>query len=108
MEKLNQTSGLAAGFAAAVGAAGLLVSPLLIEPALACGGFWCSQASPVDQSAEQIIFIDNPDDTITTIIQIAYVGPSEKFAWVLPMPGTPKPSVSSNQAFVALQDATAP
>lgn len=108
MEKANKTHKLVSVCAAVAGAAGLLTSPLLLEPAQACGGFWCSQANPVDQSAEQIIFIDNPDDTITAIIQISYVGPSEKFAWVLPMPGTPKPSVSSNQAFVALQGATAP
>jgi len=108
MKKSNKLSSLTAVCAAAAGAVGLLASPLLVEPAEACGGFWCSQASPVDQTAEQIIFIDNPDDTITAIIQIAYVGPSEKFAWVLPMPGTPKPSVSSNQAFVALQAATSP
>ena len=55
----------------------------------ACGGFWCSQTSPVNQSAEQIIFIDNPDETVTAIIQIQYQGPSEKFAWLVPIPGNP-------------------
>ena len=92
----------------AVLASSLLLSPGLIPKAEACGGFWCSIMAPVEQSAEQIIFIDNPDDTITAIIQIQYQGPSEKFAWVIPIPGDPKIAVSSNTAFDRLNLATAP
>jgi hypothetical protein len=61
----------------AVLASSLLLSPGLTRKAEACGGFWCSIMAPVEQSAEQIIFIDNPDDTVTAIIQIQYQGPSE-------------------------------
>jgi hypothetical protein len=93
---------------ATIASAGLLLSPLLSHPAHACGGFWCSQAAPVDQVAEQIIFVDNPDETVTAVIQIAYEGPSKKFAWVIPIPGKPKIGVSSNVAFQRLEQATAP
>ena len=62
----------------------------------------------MNQAAEQIIFVDNPDDTITAVIQIQYVGPSKKFAWVIPMPGKPTIGVSSNVAFQRLDAATSP
>jgi hypothetical protein len=92
----------------AVSAAALVLSPALSRPAQACGGFWCSQTAPVNQSAEQILFVDNPDSTVTAVIQISYVGPSTKFAWVIPIPGNPKVEVSSNTAFQRLDTATAP
>jgi len=74
----------------------------------ACGGFFCSQAAPVEQSAEEIMFVDNPDDTVTAVIRIMYQGPSEHFAWVLPMPGVPTVSVSSNSVFDNLRNVTDP
>jgi hypothetical protein len=86
----------------------LLLAPAVPPTAHACGGFWCSQSAPVNQSAEQIIFVDNPDDTMTAVIQIQYVGPSEKFAWVIPMAGVPDIEVSSNMALARLNSATAP
>jgi len=94
--------------AGALVAGSLLLSPALTPRAQACGGFWCSLQAPVEQSAEQIIFIDNPDETVTAVIQIQYQGPSEKFAWVVPIPGDPKISVSSNTAFQRLRSATDP
>ena len=82
---------------------------LLPAPAQACGGFFCSQAAPVEQAAEEIIFIDNPDDTVTAVIRIQYQGPSEQFAWVLPIAGAPEDvAVSSNIAFDNLRRATDP
>ncbi len=93
---------------AAVSAAVLVLSPLLSRPAQACGGFWCSQTAPVNQSAEQIIFVDDPGPNVTAVIQISYVGPSEHFAWVIPIPGSPDIAVSSNTAFQRLEAATAP
>jgi hypothetical protein len=74
----------------------------------AFGGLWSSRGAPVKQSAEQIVFVDNPDSTVTAIIQMRYVGASQKFAWVIPMPGTPTVGVSSNTVFQRLDAATAP
>jgi hypothetical protein len=81
---------------------------LVPEDAAACGGFFCNSSQPVNQSAERIIFSHNGDGTITSVIQIQYAGPSESFAWVLPVPGTPTVGVSSDTAFAALQSRTNP
>lgn len=72
------------------------------------GGLWSSHALPVNQSAEKIIFVDNPDATVTAIIQVKYAGPSRKFVWVIPMPGHPTVGFSSNTVFQRLDAATAP
>lgn len=53
--------------------------------ASACGGFFC-QNSPVDQVAERILFTINPDETVTSLIEISYVGSAEDFSWILPIP----------------------
>lgn len=51
----------------------------------ACGGFFC-QNSPVDQVAERILFTVNPNNTVTSLIEISYVGSAEDFSWILPIP----------------------
>jgi hypothetical protein len=76
--------------------------------AYAFGGFWSSQTAPVKQAGEEIVFVDNPDSTVTAIIRITYVGPSQKFAWVVPVPGRPTIGVSSETVFQRLDEATAP
>jgi uncharacterized protein (TIGR03382 family) len=79
--------------------------------ALACGGFFCSQAQPVNQAAERIVFAQNTDGTVTAIIQILYEGPSESFSWLLPISSVPEGdeiAVASNLAFQRLQSATNP
>jgi MYXO-CTERM domain-containing protein len=88
----------------------LLAGAGLIEPraAHACGGFFCNQSAPVNQAAERIVFARGADGTVTAIIQIQYAGPSERFAWMLPVSGSPEISVSSNSAFAVLQSATNP
>ncbi len=74
-------------------------------PALACGGFFCSQAQPVDQSGERILFaVDGTN--VTAHIQIQYVGPSEEFSWALP--SVPQLRVGTDQTFNALLQATGP
>ena len=78
------------------------------EPARACGGFFCSQSAPVEQTAEEIIFAENGNGTVTAVISIRYQGPAEKFAWVLPVAGVPDVSVSSNIVFDRLRASTAP
>ncbi len=78
------------------------------EPAHACGGLFCSASAPVNQAAERIIFSKNADQTVTAVVQIQYQGPSEEFAWVLPVPGIPEVDVSSDLAFTRLQQASNP
>ncbi len=56
-----------------------------VTPAGACGGFFC-QNDPVDQVAERILFTVNDDETITSLIEIAYQGEAADFSWVLPIP----------------------
>jgi MYXO-CTERM domain-containing protein len=73
------------------------------KPAQACGGLFCSASAPVNQAAERIIFSKNADGTVTAVVQIQYQGPSEEFAWVLPVPGIPDVKVSSDLAFTRLQ-----
>jgi hypothetical protein len=92
-----------------VSALGLALA-LFIEPsgAHACGGFFCNQSAPVNQAAERIIFARGEDGNVTAIIQIQYSGPSERFAWLLPVSGTPEIGVSSNSAFTTLQTQTNP
>ncbi|MGB5350168.1 MAG: DUF2330 domain-containing protein [Polyangiales bacterium] len=77
-------------------------------PAQACGGLFCSATAPVNQAAERIIFSKNADGTVTAVVQIQYEGPSEEFAWVLPVPGIPDIEVSSDLAFTRLQLASNP
>ncbi len=67
----------------------------------ACGGLF-SPDMLVDQNAERIIFVDNGDGTLTSIIQIDYLGSAEDFAWVLPVP----PSLQADDVLV-LEDGRA-
>ena len=90
------------------GSAALAAALTTSERASACGGFWCSQTAPVEQTGEQIIFIQNTDGTTTCVVNIAYQGPSEHFAWVLPVEGVPQIDVSAELAFQRLAQQTAP
>jgi MYXO-CTERM domain-containing protein len=84
---------------------------LTASPAPACGGFFCSQAQPVNQAAERIVFSQNGDGTVTAVIQILYEGPSENFSWLLPITTVPEGddiAVASDLAFTRLQAATNP
>ena len=59
-------------------------------PASACGGFFCS-SSPVDQNAERILFsVDDVAGTTDMIVQIAYQGADDAFAWLLPVATVPQ------------------
>jgi len=73
----------------------------------ACGGFFCTN-TPVDQSAERIIFTMNDDDTISAIVGIDYEGSAEDFSWVVPVPTPPELDVAPVEALDVLQNATNP
>jgi Uncharacterized protein conserved in bacteria (DUF2330) len=78
------------------------------QPARAFGGLWSSEGAPVRQATEAIIFVDNPDSTITVIVQLKVAGPSRHVAWVIPVPGRPRIGLSSNTVFERLDVATEP
>jgi MYXO-CTERM domain-containing protein len=94
--------------AVALGSVFFLTLALCAKPAQACGGLFCSAAAPVNQAAERIIFSKNDDGSVTAVVQIQYEGPSEEFAWVLPVPGIPEVNVSSDLAFMRIQQASNP
>ena len=90
-------------------AATLLAAP---APALACGGFFCNAVTdPVVQTAERVLFRVNPDETITSVIEIQFQGEPTAFAWVLPLSDAIDPdSITTAPAglFDDLEDLTAP
>lgn len=90
-----------------LGAAALGVVTTHSETAEACGGFFCSR-TPVDQTAERILFTVNDDATVTAYIQITYAGDRDNFAWVVPVPGEVDPGQFSQLALTALDTATQP
>lgn len=94
--------------ALAFGSALLVFLALPSGPAHACGALFCSASAPVNQAAERILFAKNADGTVTAVVQIQYEGPSEEFAWVLPVPGVPSVNVSSDLAFTRIQRASNP
>ncbi|MFK7984682.1 MAG: DUF2330 domain-containing protein [Sandaracinaceae bacterium] len=93
---------------AALGAAALGAAALTLPaPAAACGGFFCNNQA-IDQSGENILFSYNADGTITTVVQILYTGPSEEFAWILPVPAEPTVDVGTDTLFQQLGQSTVP
>jgi hypothetical protein len=92
----------------ALGAAALAGALLAAPPAArACGGFFCNNQA-IDQSGENILFVHNDDGTVTTVVQILYQGPSDEFAWILPVPAEPEVDVGTDALFRQLAQATAP
>ena len=84
----------------------LIPALLLSTPAHACGGFFCSQV-PVEQRGEQIIF-GFERGKVTAIIQIAYQGSAEDFAWIVPVEGTPGIALGPDSLFDTLRQQTDP
>lgn len=85
-------------------AAAVLAAP---TAALACGGFFCNNAQPINQSAERILFA--PDDgTMHMHVQIAYQGPAQDFGWLLPTPPGVTVALSSEQLFTSLDQLHGP
>ncbi len=79
------------------------------SPALGCGGFFCNQAAPVVQAGEEIVFVvDETTDTIEMHVEVTYDGPSEDFAWIVPVPQTPEILVGTSALFERLAAVTRP
>jgi hypothetical protein len=82
----------------------------LATTSLACGGFACDNAAPVLQNAERIVFGVDPGapGEVEMHVQISYEGPSEAFAWIVPVPAEPELFVSTSDLFTRLALATQP
>lgn len=87
---------------------GALAATMTPGEARACGGFFCDNSRRVNQSGERIVFARAADGSVTAVIEIEYFGPAERFAWMLPVEGTPSIAVSSSTALSSLSDATEP
>ncbi len=86
----------------------MLIALVLESAAYACGGFFCNQ-TPVDQSAERIVFaVDETTSTVETHVQIFYTGVAAEFAWVVPVAQIPEIFVSTDTLFDNLALYTAP
>jgi MYXO-CTERM domain-containing protein len=93
-----------------LGMLGALGSQAWVSPAQACGGTFCDGGPtpmPVDQSGENILFVQD-GDTIEAHIQIQYVGDPAQFSWVIPLQSVPDFSVGSEPLFQALLNSTVP
>src|SRR4051794_15677788 len=44
------------------------------DRALAFGGLWSASDAPIKQSSERILLVDNPDSTVTAVVQLEYEG----------------------------------
>ena len=105
MKSLSLRSQVRRFSALAAASLALSVSP---EQARACGGFFCS-SSPIDQTAEHILFTVNGDHTVTAVVQIQYKGDRDAFAWIVPAPGIPTLAADfPNLALTALDSGTQP
>ena len=92
--------------------AAALLGTLLLAPAhaLACGGFFCNQATleAIDQKKERILFTVNGDDTVTTVVEVSYEGESTGFSWVVPVSDVPTLDVVAPSTLRLLDMATSP
>lgn len=88
----------------------VVVAAILIavagQRADACGGFFCSNV-PVNQNAEQIIFRQDGDQVVA-LVRIQYQGDAEDFSWVVPVPGIPEVTTSSELVFTSMDSLTRP
>lgn len=79
------------------------------SPAWACGGFFCDNSAPVVQAQERIVFaVDEAAGEVDVQVSIAYEGPSESFAWVVPVPAQPTLYASSDELLTTLAALTQP
>ncbi|MCP4869919.1 MAG: DUF2330 domain-containing protein [Proteobacteria bacterium] len=63
---------------------------------------------PVEQNGERILFEIGDDGTISSTVEITYVGDASDFAWVVPVPSTPELAVVPENTLSVLDSITAP
>jgi hypothetical protein len=80
--------------------------------AWACGGFFCNQVQPIEQSAERILFREDGPQDWTTLVEVQFRGPPAEFGWVIPLPHPLDPQTEIELApaglFDALEQVTGP
>jgi len=69
--------------------------------ALACGGFFCNQQDPVDQSSEKIVF-EVHEGKVDVHVQVQFQGNAEDFAWIVPVAEVPDLFLSTEDLFTQL------
>ncbi len=81
---------------------------MMAAPAWACGGFFCdgTQGTPGVSQAGEIVVFGQDGEEVTAHISIAYEGPADEFAWVVPVPAEPTLELSSQVLFDQLQATT--
>ena len=85
-----------------------LTVALASREARACGGFFCNAPTPVDQTAEQIVFSEEDGKGVTRV-QIRFTGSAPDFGWIVPVRQAPeKVEVDDLALFTELQQLTAP
>jgi MYXO-CTERM domain-containing protein len=87
--------------------AALLLALATPGAARACGGFFCNQSIPIDQSGEQIVFSIRPDG-VTAHILIQYQGNARDFSWVVPVMSRPQIKLGTTALFTTLLTRTQP
>ena len=94
----------AVGTSAAMGV--LLVAVLAVpSQAAACGGFApANLKEPALQTGVRVMMIRNANEpnALEVHVGLSYDGPSESFAWIMPVPGDPKLSTSTDLVFFTL------
>ena len=87
----------------------LLGALLLLSPqvGMACGGLFCDNTTPVNQSAERILFAPT-EDGMDMHVRITYAGPPSNFGWLLPVPRDVEYGLSSESLFTQLDQNFAP
>ena len=86
----------------------LAVLVLPIQRAHAFGAVGARAGEAREQTGEQLILIDNPDATVTAVIQLELTGSATDLSWVIPVPAEPTLSLSSSTVFQRLSSVTSP
>lgn len=96
---------------AQAGLACLAAAAIAPTSALACGGLFCNNSTPVTQAQESVLFaVDDSGAAPTTHmhVRINYAGPPQEFGWLLPVPRGVATTLSSEGIFQGLEAAYRP
>lgn len=77
---------------------------------LACGGLFCDSANPVNQQAERILFVQDPENPqlMQMHVRLNYQGDADDFSWLLPVPPDTQFEISREAMFSLLDSRFGP